>query len=320
MEGNLQLNIKSSILLMLLGVIMVFASCQEKDEFTPDPISGDVNDFYADAQGAFGTETFDVTSDYVYITNNNTSIHIPANTLVNPDGTAATGLATLVFEDVLNKGELVIHNLSTMSGDQILSSEGALFFSFTQNGAELTIKPGSLITVRITDTEAEPNTQLYDGFEMNNDWDVSDETMSLASWSFFWDGKDWIDSGYELYVSQSGWYSVAQVLDPLMSETEQICANLPVELYDGTNTDVFLIVDDYDSVIPMEMNSEMLFCATFANMPDESEVTIVSISSLGELNYHFGMRHATISIDAEDVTIVPASQTKEQILDLLGMF
>lgn len=324
MNRNLQLNIKSYIKgLMLLGIIFTFAACQDKDEFTPDPITGDVEDFYEDAQGAFATETFDVTTDYVYITNNNTSIHIPANSLTNSDGSVATGMATITFEDVLNKGELVIHNLPTMSDGELLSSEGAFFFSFTQDENELSIAPGTLLTVRITDPQAEAGVQLYGGFDydINEDWSLSSQTMSLETWSFFWDGKDWDGSGYELYVSETGWYNVSKLIDPAMSASEQICIQLPVELFDGNNSDVFLILDDYDTVIPLEMDSgKMLFCASFSNMPEGTEATIVSISSLGETNYYYGTSHAIISVDTEQITIVPESKTKEQILDLLGMF
>jgi len=49
MKGNLQLNIKTYIIgLMLVCIVICFSSCQDKDEFIPDPISGDVNEFYAD--------------------------------------------------------------------------------------------------------------------------------------------------------------------------------------------------------------------------------------------------------------------------------
>jgi len=221
MNRNLQLNIKSYIKgLMLLGIIFTFAACQDKDEFTPDPITGDVEDFYEDAQGAFATETF----------------------------------------------------------------EG------------------------------------FD-YDINEDWSLSSQTMSLETWSFFWDGKDWDGSGYELYVSETGWYNVSKLIDPAMSASEQICIQLPVELFDGNNSDVFLILDDYDTVIPLEMDSgKMLFCASFSNMPEGTEATIVSISSLGETNYYYGTSHAIISVDTEQITIVPESKTKEQILDLLGMF
>ena len=135
------------------------------------------------------------------------------------------------------------------------------------------------------------------------------------------DGKDWIDSGYEFYITGSGWYNIALELDPGVSFNQPICVSLPRELFDGTNSDVFLILDDYDTVIPLEMNSEkMLFCASFSNLPQDSDATIVSISSLGEGNYHFGTSHAIINMDNSELVVVPEPQTKEQILDFLGMF
>jgi len=80
-------------------------------------------------------------------------------------------------------------------------------------------------------------------------------------------------------------------------------------------------LNDYDTVVPMEIDSEkMLFCADFLNMPQESEISVVSLSSIGEQDYHFGMSNATISIDTGSIAVFPQSQTKEQILDLLGMF
>ena len=324
MKENLQLNIIKSIKsLMLLGIVVVFAACQDKDEFTPDPISGDVNDFYTDAQGSYGSEVFDASEDYVYITNNNTSIHVPANSLINADASDIEGPVTLTFEDVLNKGELIVHNVPTMSSDKLLAMEGAIFVSFSQDGKQLSIKPGSLVTIRLRDSNADVEVQMYDGFDqgVSSDWNISDQAMSLESWSFFWNGKDWMDSGYELYITNTGWYSVAKEINPAVSYQEQICTELPIELFDGSNSDVFLILNDYDTVVPMEMDSEkMLFCATFLNIPEGAEATIVSISSIGENNYHFGMSHATISEGTGEILVFPQTQTKEQILDLLGIF
>ena len=160
--------------------------------------------------------------------------------------------------------------------------------------------------VRIRDDAPSTDYQLYDGFsEDNKSWNMSNQSMSPESWSFFWDGKDWIDSGYELYIQETGWFSVAQIIDTVMASEDQICSELPLELYDGSNSDVFLILNDYDTVVSMEMDTEkMLFCATLSNIPQESEVTIVSISSLGELNYHFGMSNAIIRVGDGDITAV----------------
>ena len=324
MKENLQLKIKNYMkCLMLMGIVIGFSSCQDKDQFTPDPISGDVSEFYADVQDAFGGDSFDAATAHVYITNNNTSVHIPANSLVYADGSDVIGDVIVSLEDVLNKGELIVHNVPTMSSEKALSSEGALFVSFVQNNEELSIKPGSLITIRITDPNADADAELYDGLDKETaaNWELSQETMALESWNFFWDGKDWIDSGYEFYITRTGWFTVALKLEPATAFEAPICVSLPAELYDGTNTDVFLILDDYDTVLPLELNSEkMLFCATFSNIPQDSEVIIVSVSSLGDGNYHYGTSNATISIDNGGLFVFPESQTKAEILDLLGMF
>lgn len=325
MKENLQLNIKTYIMgLMLIGMVIGFSSCQDKDEFTPDPISGDVSDFYAEVQGSYDWDSFDAATDHIFITDRNTSIHIPANSLVYADGSDVVGEISVGLQDYLNMGELIVHNVTPMiSSNKMLSSEAALYVSFIQGSEELSVKQGSLVTIRVTDPNADVDALLYDdGSEpIAFDWEVSEQTMSLESWDFYWDGKDWIDSGYEFYITESGWYNVALELDPDVSFNQPICVRLPTELFDGTNSDVFLILEDYDSVVPLEMNSEkMLFCATFSNLPQGSDATIVSVSSLGEGNYHFGTSRAIINMDNDELGVVPDPQTKEQILDLLGMF
>lgn len=325
MKGKLQLNIKTYIMgLMLIGIVICFSSCQDKDEFTPDPVIGDVNQFYADVQGTYEWESFDATTNHIFISDRNTSVHIPANSLVYADGSDVVGEIEVGLQDYLSMGELIVHNVAPMvSSDKMLSSEGALFVSFIQGNEELSVKPGSLVTIRVTDPNASADALLYDdgGEPIAFDWQISGQTMSLESWNFNWNGKDWIDSGYEFYITESGWYNVALELDPDVSFNQPICVSLPTELFDGTNSDVFLILDDYDTVVPLEMNSEkMLFCGSFSNLPQDSDATIVSISSLGEGNYHFGTSHAIINMDNAELGVVPAPQTKEQILDLLGMF
>ena len=325
MKGNLQLNIKTYIIgLMLVGIVICFSSCQDKDEFTPDPISGDVNEFYADVQGSHEWDSFDAATDHIFITDNNTSVHIPANSLVYDDGSDVVGEISVSLQDYLNMGELIVHNVSAMmSSDRMLSSEGVLFVSFAQGNEVLSVKPESLVTIRVPEPNASVDAILYDdgGEPIVFDWQVSGDTMSLKSWDFYWDGKDWIDSGYEFYITGSGWYNIALELNPDVSFNQPICVSLPRELFDGINSDVFLILDEYDTVVPLEMNSEkMLFCASFSNLPQDSDATIVSISSLGEGNYHFGMSHAIINMDNSELVVVPEPQTKEQILDFLGMF
>lgn len=325
MKENLHLNIKTYINYLFLIVLMIsISSCEDKDEFTPDPISGDINDFYADVEGSYEWSSFMASSDHIFITDQRTSVHIPANSLIYEDGSDVVGEVTVGLQDYLNIGELIAHRLpAVVSPNNVKSSEGTVYVTFQQEEQILSVKPGSLVTIRISDANATPNAVLFDGWDsiFNDDWKLSEQTMSLESWSFSWEGSEWEGSGYELYITDAGWYSVGVELSPSLSYQSPICASLPVELYDESNTDVFLVLDQYDAVIPLEMNSEkMLFCATLSNVPQGSEATIVSISSLGDGNYHYGTSNAIISIDQGDILVFPKSQTKEQILDLLGMF
>ena len=325
MKENLQLKIRTYFkCLMLIGILMGFASCQDRDEFTPDPVSGNMNDFYADVQGSFDWDSFDASTDHIFITDRNTSVHIPANSLIYADGSDVIGEISVGLQDYFNMGELIVHDVTPMmSSDKILSTNGTLFLSFTQGNEELSVKPGSLVTIRVTDPNANVNAILYDdgGEPLISDWHVSNQTMSLESWDFYWDGKDWIDSGYEIYITETGWYNIASELVPDVSFDQPISVSLPTELFDGANSDVFLILEDYDTVVPLEMNSEkMLFCASFSNLPLDSDASFVSVSSLGEGKYYFGTSRATINMENVELVLVPEPQTKEQILDLLGMF
>ena len=188
MKGNLQLNIKTSIIgLMLVGIVICFSSCQDKDEFTPDPISGDVNEFYADVQGSHEWDSFDAATDHIFITDSNTSVHIPANSLVYDDGSDVVGEISVSLQDYLNMGELIVHNVTAMmSSDRILSSEGVLFVSFAQGNEVLSVKPASLVTIRVPEPNASVDAILYDdgGEPIVFDWQVSGQTMSLESWDF----------------------------------------------------------------------------------------------------------------------------------------
>jgi len=324
MKRNIQSNIKLYIFqLLILGIVISFSACQDKDEFIPDPVTGDINDFYEEAQGDYSQAIFDATEDYVYITNTNTSVHVPANSLVNADGTTVTGEVTITFEDVMNKGESVIHNVPTVSNGSLLSNEGTVYFTFSQDGVELSIKPGVVLVLRITDNDTDQEARLYEGYDAisNRNWVHSNQTLLRDSWSFFWDGKDWIDSGYELYVTKTGWYSVSTEISVTEVFSQPMCIELPTELFDGSNSDVFLILNDYDTVIALEQDSEkMLFCAEFSNTPLGVNAKIVSISSLGESNYHFGMSNAILNVANSEIIIAPQPKSKEQILDLLGMF
>lgn len=310
-------------LLVILATIF-FASCQNKDEFIPDPVSGEVADFYIEVQDNPTVVNFSATEDFVYVSPHLVSIHIPANSIVGSNNMTPAGDVQLSFEGIDNKGQRIVHENGTMNENQMLTAPSTIFFSFTQDDTPLAIRPGSLITVRVNQDVTDSDMVLYESNEINqiSTWASSSQSMTPESWSFFWDGKNYDGQGYELLLTNTGWYTIAKPIISTGAElVSDICVELPVELYDERNSNVYMILDDYDTVVPMHHNTEkMLFCATLDNLPSGTAVTFISVSSLGDGNFHFGTTHASIRVEDNKVALFPEPKTKNQILDLLGMF
>lgn len=302
--------------------ILLCVSCQDKIEFTPDPIMGDVAQFYESVTDDPIIEQFAADQEHVYVSPYITSVHIPAHSLVYPDGSDVVGTVSMHFIDFKNKGELIIQNIGTYADQEILSTEGTAYLTFSQDGIPLSIKPGSLVMIRIKDETQDTDMNLYE--DPNGDipdWQLSAQSMDIADWNFFWNGKEWEGIGYELLLTETGWYSVAKAIHMDVTDYINICIEAPTQLYNADNSDVFIIFDQYDTVLPLHGDSEnLLFCTDFENLAKGTEATLVVISHLGDENYHFGTAHATLNMDEETISVYPEPKTIDQILDLLGMF
>jgi len=225
-----------------------------------------------------------------------------------------------------DKGLLVLNNKPTISNGQLLESGGVFKFDALRvsDGEQLFLRDGYGISVKTTSETQLPNMQLFTGGEddFGFNWDVVNAgwgDVQINEWAFQ-DSSEVIEGvGYEFLVESLDWINCDVFYDIPDDEKTGACVVLP-EIYTNLNTAVFVIFTDINSVTGLYGTPEtMKFCDPYNSIPIGYDVTFITISAMGNDEYHFGMKNALIT-DNHEETIVPEVKTLEEILDILGMF
>lgn len=92
-----------------------------------------------------------------------TNIFIPANTLLMPDGTKATGEVNVQLEEFLTAADFFSRNLSTVSGDRLLETGGMIRITATAAGRQLKIDPSAAIVIAMPVNEKTNGMETFYG-------------------------------------------------------------------------------------------------------------------------------------------------------------
>lgn len=311
-----------------LMCLVVCAGCSDKDIFIPHPIVGSSEVFFHEAASEDNSETFDAAEDYVHFTKSNTSVHIPANSLVYADGNVVTGSVQIESKEVRSVGKMIMNRWYTNKANDLNAVESYIDINISQDGQNVYIAEQNPLIVRVRDTSPLDDYQLFSneawvGYaNVENPWIQSDAgNLEAKPWSFYWNGKDWNFEGYEFTIAKAGKYMIAGKVAPQNNEDQQyqLCADLPSELYDGSNTAAFATFDTFGIVADMRYDSEkMLFCTPIYQNMNGKTFSIVTISNRNTETFYFGTAHAVLKAKNKNIAIVPESKSREQILDALS--
>lgn len=101
-----------------------------------------------------------------FVTAKGARVTVPYGAFVRADGvTPVTGAFQLTVREILNKPDMILSAMPTVSNGQVLISGGQYYLRASQNGARLRLKPATRLFLRTPSptTPADPAMQLFFG-------------------------------------------------------------------------------------------------------------------------------------------------------------
>ena len=314
----------SLMLLFAIPVLLLFSCGKDSEVFTPYEPTGNIEDYYEAEQPDTQYYQAWASDDILVVTDNNTIIQIPSYSIVDENGEVVTDGIKIEVLEVFDKGEMILHNTSTMTRDAYLKSDGMFHVKVTKNGKPLKMKDGIGYKIYVPNKEPDPEMKLFYGSKgMNNTimWTEAegsqDDNIRVNEWQIADSSTVYFDFGYELFCDKFTWINIDKYFDIPDDEKTAVCVSLPEELYNQKNTAVFMIFKDEYSVVPFAYDiDQKAWCEPYGQVPKGWEIIIVAIASLGDDEYHLGSMMATVT-ENDFFTIIPEEKTKEEIKEFL---
>ena len=307
-----KMNLSKASKILAGCMVLTMMSCWKNTEtFQPYEIieQFEIEDLFTELRNeAIQTFTAHTGQEIYILTPKKNIILIDPNTLVNPDGSSCDCPVTVEYIEASTKGEILLYGQHTITPKELLESAGEIYIKIKSDaGKELKLAPGEKVKLQIqkqgsgsldskmemfygsgegaqfawTQTDGNPDTWNTANGE---EWSLRD---SLQGWGF----------GYECFPEELTWINIDKFVDVPDDEKTEVCVKLP-DGYTNTNTAVFMVFNDMNSVVALEGDPETeLWCEPYGKVPVGFEVTFVAISKQGEEVYHLGSSMTKIEFD-----------------------
>lgn len=294
----------------VLGLVVTMMSCgKDIDQFIPrasQGTSGDIDRLMSRLQADMagdvsttiscpcaGNQVFQIDQDLVLV--------IPPDfvdliTYPCPE----SGFYEILITVCDNKGEILVSGLPTISGGKMLESRIEMNINIQADQEEVLLAKGKEIRILVNDPDPRDRMELFYGSD--NEWTQADDNPDtwdnvFSSEWFFQDSNQGTISGfgYETLSDNLGWISMEAIYDVPAGQKTSACLQLPDE-FTNVNTIVFMVFDDYQSVLSMHGDPETRkFCEPFGAAPIGFNVTYVVLSEMGEDCYLFASTKTSIT-------------------------
>jgi len=296
------------------------AEATEDDGSCTYPISTNAN--IGDLMAAFAPEsqieTFNFNEDVggTLVTSLDTRFVFNPNSMTTLDNQMVDGMITIEIIELYSKADIIRFGAHTMSNGQVLRSAGEFLVKATQNGQELKIADGNTYNIQIPNNNPDPEMLLFDLDESGDlpTW-IEISPNSQNNWVTQGEWEDSLDFGFGYYIitDRFSWINCDAFANYPPDELTTVSVAVPEE-YTNTNTVVFLVFDDENTVIQLWGNpATMMF--TSQNIPIGVDVTVIVMSSVGdETNPQFQYEVIETTTEADQIiNSTPVDATIEEI-------
>ena len=221
------------------------------------------------------------------------------------------------------KGEILVEGIPTLSEGKMLESRIELNLEIMQGSTKVRLADHKQINIKVNDPDPRERMELFYGNDDDTEWIQADNDPNA------WDNvenTDWFiqDSlgvitgfGYECFSDSTDWINVDVFYDIPQELLTEVCITLPEE-FTNKNTGVFMVFDDYNSVVQLYGNADLQqFCEPYGSSPMGYRVTFVVISEMGEDLYLFAKKSTTIT-EHHSETLTPVKTPYDEIRSFIN--
>jgi hypothetical protein len=220
------------------------------------------------------------------------------------------------------KGEILVAGIPTISEGLLLESRIEFNLRLRDGESGVKLAHGKQIRILVKDPDPRDRMELFYGNADNSGWLQADQNP--ATWSNVENTEWWIQQdsqiftgiGYECFSDSTDWINVDVFFSIPEENRTPVCIDLPDE-FSNTNTQVFMVFDDYNSVVNMPGDAtQKIFCESYGSTPVGFRVTFVVIAEISEGSYRFASKSTTIQPNHHE-TLEPVNVPYEEIKNYL---
>jgi hypothetical protein len=303
-------------------LVILFTNCgKDFEKFTPRETTGLVEDIFNNFSSE--VEVFEIksssSSDIILETKKGSVIFINRTNLIL-NGAEIDPESTLRIEvkEISGKGEMITNNLSTNTSSKLLISERMFKISIKVEDEEVQLQSGKEYKICVPNTQPDASMKLFYGTTDTGNrtiWEEAEDTraIELNEWFFQTDMGVLTDFGYVLSVDRFDWINIDKYNDIPDEEKVEIRVQVPLDIYNGQNSIVFMVFIDNNSVVGLQFDQNTgEFYEPYGASPEGEEVSFVILSAISADEYQLGIKNTTIQ-HGLSYLLAPQPLTKEEI-------
>ncbi len=277
----------------LFGLLLIWGGCYVEDP-SPNPMLSlpydNINELLDTLKSPSQTFTIDIGQDASINGDKGSVINFPANSLLDAAGNSVSGMVNIRLLEVFDKRQMVLNNIMSTSGGELLESGGVLFLEASKDGAAPhlggEIKGQLPISSGLSNSD---NMAIFYGNSTGSNWNLAGDTSEVI--------VDPSMNVFNSFFSELDWVSLADPYQPGQNRTkiEAIASG-------GLTTEAvgFIVFSDINAVMAFPYNGSR-FVAN--NVPVGEKAHIV-ILAMDPNNLFLGIKEITTTENLEVEVII----------------
>lgn len=308
--------------LIFISVSLVITSCRELDEFVPvlDSVTFDFSEEFS-AKADTLSVSINGKNTTIITTPKGTEFVFKQDMFAFENGESCPCETVLIeIIEVDKKRDYLVHDVSTVSEDQILTSAGAYRLAAFYQGKSLRLAPGRQFYFSLPTEILDPEMELFYGERtgVSLDWAPaarsSGSQVSVIPGEWQYNDTSSLIVGYQVFSDRMEWLTIGKFASE--SAANPVCIKLD-ESYNSDNTILFALFQKEKSILKLNSQANKGFCSV--NIPVGTEIIFIAIHKKGNNLYQFASEYTTIRenhFQSLDFTQMTFDQIKVHLLNL----
>jgi hypothetical protein len=275
----------------------------------------EIQNIFSQFQKPFQKFNFDCNQEIIVKGEEGTIITIPRNTLVDQNNQVVKGIIEVQLKEFYKKSEMIMSDLHTMSGNNLLETGGMICLNLYKEGEELKLKNGEEVKIEMSSQGDNGGMKTFNGQHQPSgiNWVEKPSPMGQQVIEFNQDN----DLGYQAYGDTVDKQKLAKI-DQIILTSSKLgwinCdrfykvankTNLIVNVDKSIKPVVRLVFKDINSIMPcfLNMNGE----GTFPNVPVGSNAQLIAFGLIDDEPYYVS-KEVVIKKDQKEM-LVPVKTT-----------